>query len=155
MQSPGKVSATVLLSIFAFACATSAAYLFSILSWGHWKYPVAVVAFGASIVLAVIAIAGIAAITTHGKVKASAVRCALLICAYAAASGAFFLLVLANCSLSCGNRILAEARSPDGHWKAVWYLRQCASPARYCPPVSFVSILKCWRASSQCGGKRL
>jgi hypothetical protein len=110
--------------------------------WGRWQYPVVAVAFIASVVLAVLAIVGIAVITTRGKVNASAApRASLLVFTYAAASGAFFLLVLANCSLSCGNRILAEAKSPNGNWKAVWYLRQCVSPARYCPPVSFVSIL--------------
>src|SRR5260370_5280270 len=133
MQILGRVSATLLLSIFAFACASSATYLFSILWWGHWKYTVAVVAFGASILLAVLAIAGIAAITTRGKVKASAIRASLLIFAYAAASGACFLLVLANCSLSCGNRILAETNSSNAHWLAVWYLRHCALPRRYWP----------------------
>ena len=142
MQSPGKFSATVFLAIMALACAISAAYLLSILRLGQWQYLGVAVAFIATALMAVLALVGVAAITTRGHGNHSTVRRAsLLVLTYAAASGASFLL-LVNCSLSCGNRILAETRSPNGNWKAVWYLRQCVSPTRYCPHVSFVSILR-------------
>ena len=143
MQRLGKVCATVLLAVISLASAICAAYLLSILWQGRWQYPVVAVAFIVSSLIAVLAIAGVAVITTRGQSSPSTVRRAsYLVLTYSAVSGASFLLLLANCSLSCGNRILSEAKSPNGNWKAVWYLRQCVSPARYCPPVSFVSILR-------------
>jgi hypothetical protein len=142
MKSLGKVCATALLAIISLASAICAAYLLSILWQGRWRYPVVAVAFSASTLIAVLAIVGVAVITRRGQSCPSAVRRAsYLVLTYSAISGTSFFLLLANCSLSCGNRILAEAKSPNGNWKAVWFLRQCASPAQYCPPISFVSVL--------------
>src|SRR5215471_2097197 len=128
MQSPGKFSAIVFLAILALACAISAAYFLSILRWGHWQYPGVAGALIASALTAVFALVGVAAITTRGQGNHSTLRRAsLLVLTYATASGASFLL-LANCSLSCGNRVLTVTRSPNGNWKAGRYLRQCVYP---------------------------
>jgi hypothetical protein len=140
MHSLGKVLGIALLSITALVCSTVAAYLLSMLWWG--KYQVVVIAAIASAFLAVLAIAGVAAITARPRNTASVLRLASLLAAgCATASAGLYFLLLANCSLSCGNRILTEAKSPDGHLKAVWFLRQCVSSARCCPSVSYVSIL--------------
>src|SRR5215471_14407020 len=110
MQSLGKVFAMVLLAITSLASAICAAYLLSILWQGRWQYPVVAVGFIATVLIAVFGIVGVAIVTTPGQSRPSAVRRAsCLILAYSATSGAFHLLLLANCPLSCGNRILAEA----------------------------------------------
>ena len=75
----------------------------------------------------------------------------LLIIGWGAAVSGVFFGVLDNCSLSCGTTIRSVTKSPTGQWTAVWFTSDCVSLARYCPPVSHLSIVK--RADSVMGTK--
>ena len=142
MSHAGKLVSIVLLSVFALGLATLAEYLFSILWIGEWAYLELIAPICASVVAATLALGIVASINRRHRGIAAVVRLAALLSlgCFTSAAGLFF-VVLANCSLSCGNKIVAESRSPNGRWKAVSFSRNCYATARYCPPVTHVSVL--------------
>ncbi|HLJ48203.1 MAG TPA: ATP-binding protein [Bryobacteraceae bacterium] len=142
MRIPGKIAATVSLAICAIGLATFAGYLLSILWQGHWKYPELVLPTVVTATAAILAVGVIAVINRRHLGAGAIVRMtALLIAGCSLSAAGLFFLLLANCSLSCSNRIMADVKSPTGQWRAVWYLQNCVATVRYCPSVSHVSIL--------------
>jgi len=142
MRDAWKITSVVLLSVLALGSATFAGYLFSILRMGRWAYPELVAPLCGSVVAATLAPSVIALINRRQRGIAAVVRLAALwtLGCFTAAAGVFFGL-LANCSLSCETKIVAESRSPNGRWKAVSFSKSCDAVARYCAPVSYVSVL--------------
>jgi hypothetical protein len=115
MRITGKIATTVSLAICAIGLATFAGYLLSILWQGQWKYPELVVPTVGTATAAVLAVAVIAVIKRRHRGTGAIVRMTVLLIAGCnlSAAGLFFLL-LANCSLSCGNRIMADVKvRPD------------------------------------------
>jgi len=142
MRITGKTATTASLAIWAIGLAMFAGYLLSILWWGQWKYSELVVPTVGAATAAIVAVAVIAVINRRHRGTGAILRLtALLITGCSLFTAGLFSLLLANCGLSCGNRIIADVKSPTGRWRAVWYSRKCVAPARYCPTVSYVSIL--------------
>jgi hypothetical protein len=141
MREVGKLASIALLSVLALGCATLAGYLVSILWAGRWAYPELVAPICGSVVAATIALGVIAFLYMRHRGIAAVVRLtALLTLGCFTVSAGLFFVVLANCSLSCGNKIVAESPSPNGRWKAVSFSRNCVATAGYCPTVSNVSV---------------
>jgi hypothetical protein len=137
-----RVILATVLSTFAVGCMTLAAYLYSI-EWGALKHPELMAAVCGSAAAAVLAIGGAAFIISRRLGIGAVVRsCVLLTAGCCAVTATLFLSLLANCRLSCGNRVVAESKSPDGEWTAIWLLESCAAAARYCPPISHIVLLR-------------
>lgn len=139
---PGKkLVLTALVSVLALACATVTAYWFSIWWRGGRVYGefIALVCAGAAASLTAVLLI---AITLRKKRGAWAVvrASALLVCACVAAGAGIFFGVLENCGLSCGAKVAAESRSPNGRSNAKLLSQTCTAVSRYCPPISHVAV---------------
>jgi len=142
MRDTATLIWTVLLSAFALGCVTFAGYSLSVLVDGRWMYAELVAPICGLLIAALLALAVIAFINRRHRGAGAVVRLAALLAVgcFTAAGGIFFGLIR-NCGLSCGNKTEVELRSPDGRWRAVSFSTSCVAIARYCPPVSHVSIL--------------
>ena len=50
-------------------------------------------------------------------------------------------LAVTGCGPSYANKITVEATSPNGHWKAIAFVRHCTLKTRGCLNINYVSIL--------------
>lgn len=132
----------VLASAIALGAATAAGYVLSVLQEGGWKYTDLIAPICGLAVIVALA-AGLAAyISRRNRGVRAIVRMAgLLTLGYCAAAAGLYFAVLSNCRFSCGNKVLAEARSPDGRWKAVTFSKNCVAMLQVCPPLSQISVL--------------
>lgn len=142
MRDARIIASTALLSVLALVCATVAGYSLSILWAGHWAYPELAAPICGLLVASVLALGIIAFMNRRHRGTGAVVRLAALLTVgcFTIAGGLFFGL-LRNCSLSCGNKTVAELRSPGGRWKAVSFSKNCVAIVRDCPQVSHVSIV--------------
>lgn len=136
-----RSSSTVPLAIVALTCATFAVYLFSILWQGHWKYHELLPWLSLAAIGGIISLVIIAFILRQGLAAVSRLTALLIMLCSTSAAGIFY-GVLANCHLSCGSRIISEVPNRTGKVKAVWFSRKCVAMAKYCPSLSYVSIIK-------------
>jgi hypothetical protein len=142
MRGAAKLTAIALSSVVALGAATFAGYMLSVLWAGKWKYTELIAPICGSVFAAVLAAGCVAYIGRRHRGAGAVVRLgALLALGCFTAAAVLFFGLLANCRLSCENRILAESQSPDGRWKAVSFSRNCVAVAGYCPSVSYVSVL--------------
>ncbi|HKX00076.1 MAG TPA: hypothetical protein VJN43_20210 [Bryobacteraceae bacterium] len=143
MRRAAYVAGILSASAIALGAATAAGYVLSVLQEGGWKYT-ELIAPICGLVMIVALAAGIAGyITGRNRGVRAIVRMAgLLTLGYCAAAAGLYFAALSNCRLSCGNKVLTEARSPDGRWKAVTFSRNCVAVTRYCPPLLNVSVLQ-------------
>jgi uncharacterized integral membrane protein len=142
MRSRWWIIMIVGLLTFAVGCMILAAYVGAILQRGEWKYPELIVPICGSAVAGALAVGGAAFIHIRRSGRDAFIRSsALLMVACLAVSAGLFFALFANCSLSCSNRVVAESKSPDGQWTAVWSLETCTASARYCPSISRVVVV--------------
>lgn len=143
MKRYSKLVVCIGLCLLSVAGGSFGSYLLSVLWRGDWKYreiilPLSVTVLGVIAVLMTIAFIARGRHNARGVIALTMVlipSCGLIV------SGIFF-GVLDNCHLSCGTNVRFESKSPTSEWKAVWFSRDCVSAARYCPPISHVSIVK-------------
>lgn len=152
MRGWGRLILTVPLAALAFCSALLATYLYSNLRWGpprFWgepelppgsNYP-AVIPIVVS-ALAMLLLVAIAWMYKRGQGAAAVVRLtAILMAGCGAASVGLFFGLMANCSLSCADKVVAEVKSPNGRLRAVRSVTSCAAMARYCPPYSRIAVV--------------
>ena len=126
----------------ALVCATLTAYWTSIWWRGSKQYHEFIAPMCVSAIVAILVLLGVAALHRgrRGRWGFAGLSALLIIACAGAASGVFF-EVLDNCRLSCETRLRAESRSPNGRTNARLLLESCSSVARYCPPISHVSVV--------------
>ena len=130
-----------MLSLVALTSATLAGYLFSVLQHGHWNYPELLPWMGLAASGVVASLVALAAVYCRGVAAISRLSALLILLCSTSAAGIFY-GVLANCRLSCRNKIISQVPNRNGTFKAVWFYRRCIATATYCPSVSYVSILR-------------
>jgi hypothetical protein len=148
MRFSRKSLVTVLLALFALICSIVTAYIFSIQWWGGWRYPELIAPICGSTVAGVLAIAVMAAIGGRQREGAKTLRAILMMGACYMATAGLSFAVLANCSVSCGERTIEAVQSPSRLWRAIWTSQDCTAIARYCPSISKVTILRSGEATS-------
>ncbi len=141
MNRQSRVVLVAALSIVALGFAALTTYLFSILLLGEWKYVELFLPTFAALLASLFAAVGASFVLRRQAGVASVVRTAALLIAGCGtlAVGIYFGL-LANCTLSCGETVVAESESPNGAWKAVWIVEHCSSVSRACPTISHVRV---------------
>lgn len=142
MQRTGNLAWTVVLSTVALVCATLTAYWTSVWWRGAKQYHELIAPMCVSAIVAILMLLIVAALHSgrRGRWAVARLSALLMVGCAAAASGVFF-AVLDNCRLSCGTRLRAESRSPNGRTNAMLLLQSCSSVARYCPTISHVSVV--------------
>jgi len=142
MRRYGTLLLTLLLAVAALGCGVLAAYSLSILRWGEWKYPELYAPISGAAILGLLALFGMGLINRRERGTGAVIRFTVLATAVCCVTTVgLSLALLSNCTLSCGNKVLAQNQSPSGRYKAVSFARNCVAATGYCPSVSSVSVL--------------
>lgn len=111
MRFSRKSFVTVLLTLFALVCSIITAYIFSIQWWGGWRYTELIAPMCGFATAGILALAGMVVMRGRQPERAKTLRSILMMGAcYGATTGLSF-AVLANCSVSCGERTIETVQS--------------------------------------------
>ena len=148
MHISRKSLVIALLALFALVCSIITAYIFSIQWWGGWRYTELIAPMCGFAMAGILALVGMVVMRGRQPERAKTLRSILMMGACYAATAGLSFAVLANCSVSCGERTIEAVQSPSRQWTAVWASQDCTAIARLCPPISKVTVRRSGETTS-------
>lgn len=134
--------AVAALSVLAVICLTLSGYIYSIVQPLGMKRSDFTAPLWGTVSIGLLAIVAGAWVLIRPSVTRASIRSVvILVTGCLAVTGLLCFGWLTNCNISCGSRTLNESFSPDGRWKAIWSVENCAAPAKYCLPTSRVAVV--------------